>query len=355
MRRNASMPGAGVLAASGLLLLATLLATLGAAPNAAVQESFAERRARIEQMTPAEKSELDQKFLRFRQLDEAEQERMRRLHADLAAAPDDPPLLGVLVRYSEWLKSLQSGERAELAALEPEARVARIRQLQESQRFKRLVATRLTPEDVQAVFRWLEEYATRYEAELVAALPEEGQRRIRAETDPGRRRRTIMYWLPRREPGKAIPAPSGEDVARLYGQLSADARTALDGLPDTARKVAIVHEWARGAVFSRMTPIVSQDDLRRFFTQDLTPQDRERIVQMPPEQMQQELRRLYFTHRFRRWSSGDDKPPWQDRHGGGRGTGGGPSDDRRGPGPGGPPDDRRGPGPGGGPPRPPQP
>ena len=70
------------------------------------EDTLDERRARLEQMSDAEKTHLLGKKKKFDALDKEEKEKYRDLHRDLVAQPDYDRLQATLQRYAEWLKSL---------------------------------------------------------------------------------------------------------------------------------------------------------------------------------------------------------------------------------------------------------
>jgi len=116
----------------------------------AAEETMHERRAQLEQMTDAEKTRLLQKKRRFDELSSQEQDRLRQLYQDLSADPQCERLRGVLERYSEWLKTLTPVERAEIAKLSAEQRLARVRKLidaQDARRFRMMFQGQLSPGD----------------------------------------------------------------------------------------------------------------------------------------------------------------------------------------------------------------
>ncbi len=128
------------------LLVAITLVLLplgrGAGPARADDETLAQRRERLEQMSDVEKTRLLQKKRRFDELSEQDQDRLRMLQQELSADPQCSHLRGVLERYSDWLKTLTPVEQAELAKLPPEQRLAHIKQLvsdQDAKRFHMMV------------------------------------------------------------------------------------------------------------------------------------------------------------------------------------------------------------------------
>ena len=90
-------------------------------------DSLSARRDQVEQLTPDQKLELQQKKARFESLTSAEQQRLRDLHRQLEGHASSDQLMQVLRRYDLWLSSLPSGERARLLAMPPDERIQQIR------------------------------------------------------------------------------------------------------------------------------------------------------------------------------------------------------------------------------------
>ncbi|MHC4404603.1 MAG: hypothetical protein ACYTG0_33535, partial [Planctomycetota bacterium] len=100
-------------------------------------ETLEERRARIEQMTSAEKEELRRRLERFDDLSEKEKNRLRQLHEAIESHARSEELRAVMHRYYEWIKTISPAEREELRRLSPEERIKGIidaRQKQEARR-----------------------------------------------------------------------------------------------------------------------------------------------------------------------------------------------------------------------------
>ena len=88
------------------------MAILVVAGFVAAGESWADRRARIERMSPAEKDQLLRQQQRFLQLAPTEQLRLRSFATELEKAPDAAELRQVLDQYCQWLLTLPVLERA---------------------------------------------------------------------------------------------------------------------------------------------------------------------------------------------------------------------------------------------------
>lgn len=295
---------------SRLALLA--LAALSADPSGPMKAEADSREAcrqRLEAMTASEKEELRRKKERFDRLPAEQQDRLRELHEQLSRDPQSARLRQVMVRYSEWLKSLPSGQRAELVSMPPDERIAHIKKYleqQERQRFHELVLKKLKPEDYGIILRWFEE-------KLLAELTPEQRKEVAGVRDP-RRRVTDLLRRSGQLGSSPTPRPldrlrvAEEDVRALARQpLSPEAQAALEAAANLEAKQRIVQYWVGAAMFSRMTPRVSDRELQRFLEEHVDPKRREYLENLPRDRMLGELRRMYYMSRFR--GDGDRLPP----------------------------------------------
>jgi len=287
-------------AAAGLLLLAAWT-WIGAAR---AEESPAELRQRIQSMSPAEKEQLRQREERFHSLGPAEQQRILKLHEDLEQAPDGPQLRQVMHRYYEWLKTLPSYRRAELLTKDPKERVQRIQELREEQ--AKIDARRLNPKDAEELLKWMEEYAKKQEPRFLGTLLPEDRERFERESDPKSRSRALMWWYwQRSQMGSPVRMPplADADLADLRSKLSPETRKRIEDLPldEQRRTVAswIYHErrnhWRRTP--GKSSPI-DDEELIGFFESELSDADRDRLLSLPGDELQKELRNMYqIRHR----------------------------------------------------------
>jgi hypothetical protein len=313
-------------------------------------DSLDVQRQRLEQMSPEDRESLRRRSERFYHLPEPERQRLRDLHQQLDSHPEGQRLREVMQSYTEWLRTISSGERAELLSLPADERLARIKELkqqQETQRFRGFVDRQLTRDDLGKIYAWLDEVVKRNEPQLMAQLSEERREFILEEQDEQRRRRRLMFavWS-RRGPDETGASPldpiTPEDIPELIASLSAEAKTALAEARGLEEKRALLQRWSRAAMFARQAPNVDDKTLMEFFDK-LASEHRQRLEGLPRDEMLRDLERWYVDARFRGVDASNYRPSW----GGGPGRGG------RGPGglgPGGPdgPGGRGGPdGPGG--------
>jgi hypothetical protein len=309
--------------------------------RAAEEETVAERRARVAAMTPEQKEELRQKQESFVSLPTQEQERLRKLHAELTASADGAQLESVLERYHAWLATLSSGEKAELLSLPTDKRLQRIKammQEQEDKRFRDEVNDRLSRTDREAIVKWLLAFVDSHKQEIIDQLPQE---RRGPQLDHWPLMFAMLHgWA---EADKKMPQPKPEEVQELIDTLSPEAQQKLTNVRDPAKRKEVAQKWISAAIASRRwraPPPVSREELRDFYVEKLSAKERERLEALAPDEMQRALTRLYYEREMR------ERGPGGFPRGGGFGPRGPRrgGEDRRG-------DDKKGPPPG----RPPEP
>jgi len=310
-------------------------------PVGFVGQSEEQRRERLESLDEVEKEAINVKRERFNGLKETEQRRIRELHESITVADDADSLRQTMVQYSDWLTTLSPVQRAELAAAGTDERIKKIKEFLsqgESSRLREIVHTRLEPSDARALFTWFTTYFDKNETELLKLVKPETRVAHGQTDDDMRKRMLILRDLHMSGRHNELPTPSQEDFESLYAVLSERPTEVLRGIDNRDQRLQVTQAWMRQAIFSRFTPKVNRDDLNRFLAEKLDPRHREYLDGLPPDRREQELRRIYFMHKFGagvRRGHGRGPGP-----GGGRRPGG--SGGRRGPG-GGPPDGAVGP------------
>jgi hypothetical protein len=284
-------------------------------PDAAADEpeSLAARRQRVRAMSAADKEELQRAEERFADLDAAERQRLWKLQDDLQQAADGAQLRSVMRRYHEWLKTLSAYGRAELAELEPAGRIAWIQRRLEEERTHR-AARPPSSKDMDKLLQWMKEYAASHESQLLAALSE-AERKELGGSQPMRARRAFwqawQHWQAA-EPGQLPAMVSDKDLASLRARLSPEVRERLEAIPPD-RQWQLVIRWLAQSMQHPVAlrglhgPLTGADDKRLadFFEKDLTDQQRDWLLGLPGEEMQQQLQRLFFQRQF----FGRNRPP----------------------------------------------
>lgn len=296
-------------------------------------ELLAERRAQVESLAPIEKEELLEHFKRFEGLKSSERARLRQLNHQIEAADDGPKLRGVMLRYYDWLKMLPPGQQAELADMPATKRVARIKKLLEEQAKKipgrpaggdvarreqrrggfpvdsLRVSSWLGPADLDAMVKWFEAYAGKERARFLKEIPESKRQeweQLAGGADPVRPNEilaTMWLWWQLNRPGR-MPL-SEEDLADLRSKLSPEARQRLESRPADVQWrmisgiIPLYMLRQSAAKGGSRGQIASEEELAEFFEKELSPQQRDRLLSLPGEQVHRELWRTYV-----RWKLG---------------------------------------------------
>jgi len=267
------------------------------------EETLPERRARVESLGVMDRERLQRLFTQFQALPVGEQARLRQLHKQIYASPE---LYQTLLQYFEWLKNLQSSERAELLAEATEKRLDHIHELkkkQDASALRQLVRdAKLTEADAKVIFAWTEQIALANEQKILAALPEDRRQWFeKADKESQIRKRMItgmalMMWgrddseLPKIEPA---------EINKLMNDLSPEARGILQRQPDLKGKLAILHEWTKKALYvvggqgPRNFAQVPKEELMKHF-ETLPQVEKDKLLALSQDEMLAKLRELHF-------------------------------------------------------------
>jgi hypothetical protein len=257
-------------------------------------------------MSPDRKEQLRRAEERFLSLAPGEQQRLRQLDSELQAGPDAAKLQSLMYRYCDWLKALPLYSRGELAELPPDKRLMSVKRLGEE--LAREGGRRLGGKDVEALWQWMNDCATRHEAALLETLSEPERKRLSEFRQPMLHRMVFgqMWQVWQRgqlaDAGKLPPWMTDADLARLRAQLSSPARKRLEDLPTAQRQWEQVAAWIHhgmhppGAARGMHGPPNADDErLANFFEKELTDEERDWLLSLPGEVMQRHLQRLYLT------------------------------------------------------------
>ncbi|HEY2893746.1 MAG TPA: hypothetical protein VGJ16_06025, partial [Pirellulales bacterium] len=158
------------------------------------KDDIEQRREQVAHMQPSEQQDLLRRQERFLALPVEEQNRLRQLQAQLDADPNSERLNQTLLRYHEWLKTLTPAQRARLAELPPEERVAqikRMRQQQHAARERTHQADLLTWQDMKQVLRWTEDFVWERRETVLQEMASELPQRYES-WDPQRQKRYLL-------------------------------------------------------------------------------------------------------------------------------------------------------------------
>jgi hypothetical protein len=226
------------------------------------------------------------KLNRFRELSEAEQNRLRALHRQIVSADDARRLERTMLAYQQWLGGLPPVRQFELRMIDdPRDRIVQIERWAGQMRDDELLT--LTDAELQAFFTDLRRPIMRLRQEvtrddrdgdrdrLKMLLGQEfarWRRELVEQFDEGRGgRRTWFYVavlnaLPERSRDRFASLPPHEKVERFLTWMRQ-------------------HTACKGGV--------TQEELEEFFAEELNPEVRAQLLSMPPGEMVAALRRMY--------------------------------------------------------------
>ena len=268
------------------------------------EESMAQRRERVEAMSAAQKEELFRHREQFQAMSAGERQRIRQLHEQLQQEPDGDKLRETMRRYCQWLTTLPPYRRAQLIEMKPAQRLKHVKQLLQQEQAK-TVGKRLGAKDHEAVVRWMEQYAAEHEAGLLELLPE-ARREQTAKLGAAMRRReatklAYQRWL-LGNPAAHPPTTKGE-MADLVARLSPEARAFLAARAG-ADQPRVLAFWLRSVAKRELSNRPSEgasllpgvdEQLADFFEFQLNDEERDRLMGLPGDEMQQKLREMYLT------------------------------------------------------------
>ncbi len=286
-------------------------------------DPLADRRLEVDRMSPSAKQHLLRQQQRFDKLNEREQDNLRALQAEVAAAPEKEKLTATMEAYNEWLKTLSITQRGDLLELagDPKARLAKVDEFQREQDRRQP----LQREDAEVVMKWLErvrgklpeDIQERIEFPFVARSPRQGDEDPENVAREQRRRLVWFAYYRWMSPSyRAVPADSKEpretlpvdanDLSELGKQLSPTARKRLANAMTLSDKLKLLGGWMRSIIYRRwrggaenMLPEVSKTELVRFFENELTEQQREDLLRLDSDELDQRLRFMYLRASLR--------------------------------------------------------
>ena len=293
-----------------------------------------QRRDWIADLNEEDRAALRARFNRFLAMSASEQSRLKELHAALLADPQHAALENTLLQYQVWLNALPASQQFELREKPVDERVEQI--VTQQRREANNPWIKLSPEEFHRLSTTMAKIREQLMREM--SFQNRGENREQNSRDRNQsfqqvRRQFIEHrdeWLP-----------------EILESLSADNRAKLAELEPMHQQRQIFRwimesktrdEGRRGGD-RRPFDLISQQELERFFAEETDGPTKERLLALPRDKMEQQLKRLYF-----RGALPEGDRPDGDFRPGDRPMGPPPRGDRGGYGP------RRG-GPGFGPPR----
>jgi hypothetical protein len=267
------------------------------------EHTIAQARQQIERMTPSEKEQLLETEQKFNAMELSERQRMRQLHTAIESDPNAQQLQLTMRQYCQWLRALPAYGRAELAELDdPADRIKWIEDRLAEQ--ARKMELRLGARDSDTVLQWINEHIAKQEAAFLQSLPAAHRAKVREMSQAMRRYLLLCQMLQWRPNGNSISPPTmtAADLENLRKKLSPEVQETLQNKPDT-EQWQLVMAWTRLAVRRQLAGkqsherVFKADDehLADFFENGINATDRDRLLNLSGDEMQQELLRLYLA------------------------------------------------------------
>ncbi len=307
------------------------------------------REAWLGLLSDDEKIVLRAKLNRFRDISPQQKSEMRQLHEQLLADDDREQLLQTMFRYQQWLSELSQSQQYEYRKLKASKRAVRV--AREMERAASKQQFELSQKQLQRLLRIIRPYIQKtaqqnqgiFEQEL-AKMPQRDQRQFRARAKPEQMMWAFQFAMRHSE--------NHVEMMQAFNDVVVDA------LPDEMQepyqllpfweKADLMRSWlwqarsqaakGRRSGTKLRAGDISEQEFADFFVEELDPSEKERLLALPRDKMQQQLRQMILGRNPRR--RGPMPSEWNPRR----------------PPPLGPPGDRRrgrpprGPGPGGRPP-----
>lgn len=298
----------------GPWLLATLVSiglgiiagarTAPSPPRVATAKELKEADARVRSMDQEQLFELRRKRDTFYALPPAQQAEMRNLYQQINAHPHSDRLMTVLKRFYSWYRGLDSIAQPKiLDETDLEKRVAAIQQLMREQS-RDSNALPFSNRDLEVVEKWLDDFANERSEEIkniTNRLAEDAngnanvnamvRMMFRGEIAPAAlfRRLINFAFVPGRANPQLLDIVKDEDLAKLFGSFSSEGQS-------------LVPEGREARLRLLLTlvrrPYASEEDLHKFYVQELTAEQRDSLDRMPPERMNRELRQMYIQKKY---------------------------------------------------------
>ncbi|QEG37620.1 anti-sigma factor family protein [Bythopirellula goksoeyrii] len=288
-----------------------------------------------------ERTALRGRYNHFLAVSAKEQSRLRDLHKDVVMAEDRDQLVETLLAYQSWLNTLSASQQFELREMPLDKRVSEIVNIQLREGENNWIE--LSAEETRQLRLAFFEIRSR----LINNMTSEERDQFNSAGVEERRYMVFRQIGPSRDEwrSKTVELLSPESKIQ-FEKLSLNQQQTQ--LRRWMRDLTERDKRERGPGKRRRFDGISQEELERYFAEELDAATRERLLAQPRERMEQQLKSLYLRGEL---PSDDDfraardrqGPPGRDRLGPGPPPRG--DRDRRGPprgGRGGPPEDRPG-------------
>lgn len=278
--------------------------TARSTPREATSKELIEADAQVRSMDQEQLFELRRKRDTFYALPVAQQIKLRNLYQQIDEHPHSDRLMTVLKRFYSWYRSLDTITQPKiLDETDLEKRVSAIQQLMRDQS-RDSNALPFNNRDLELVEKWLDDFARDRNEEINRVTNQLAQETggntnlnpmirmmFRGDIAPAAlfRRLINFAFVPGRANPELLDIVKDEDLAKLFESFSSEGQSLV---PD-GREARL-----RLLVTLVRRPYASEEDLHKFYVQELTAEQRDSLDRMPPERMNRELRQLYIQKKY---------------------------------------------------------
>jgi len=277
-------------------------------PTSFGQQPLPETVEQLQQLPPQQRIELQQKNVRFEQLTDEKKAEYREFNARLNATANQKRLRQVMQSYADWLLNLDTTERERILSLPLDKRLQEVVQLvrmEKGQRFKELLVTNLRHDDLievgQWYGRWLDDHTDTLTA-LSESIKDPAFKELIARTEESRQRSTLTVVLLLKKHGNSKWNDWFKDweldVTKLIGSLSETAKLLYASAESDQQRLELVLRWGYYALVAQSMQGVSDDELLKFYRNEMSPVNRDILNRQRPENVIPMLHRFYFQHRM---------------------------------------------------------
>lgn len=240
----------------------------------------------LKSLSDHEKQNLRARYNQFLVLPEREQQRLRQLHAQVVADEQAEQLQRTMLLYRQWLDGQPPGRQFELrTTILVDERLDRI-------------GSQLKSERCDAKFALSDDELRRLELSIRDSVDKLVRRKRWEASWPMHRKMEALA-------GKEYDRTLREEIETKRDDDDSESdlyQSLVDGLPDRTRETferipsrwqaEWVRNWLRTIVSLRGK--ISQQELERFFAEDLDADTREELLSRPSDEMQDALLKLYM-------------------------------------------------------------
>jgi hypothetical protein len=273
-------------------------------PRVATSAELKEADTRVRSMDQEQLFELRRKRDTFYALPPAQQAAMRDLYQQIQAHPHAERLMTVLKRFYSWYRGLDPIIQPKiLDETDLEKRVTAIQQLMRDQS-RDSNALPFSNRDLEVVEKWVDDFARERSEEIkkiANKLAEDTSNNsnvnqmvrmmFRGEIAPAAlfRRLINFAFVPGRANPQLLDIVKDEDLAKLFASFSSEGQSMVPEGREARLRLLLT-------LVRR--PYASEEDLHKFYVQELTAEQRDSLDRMPPERMNRELRQLYIQKKY---------------------------------------------------------